>query len=237
VDVAALDLRRLLGLNPDATLTVRESIEVIVLREAGVPLPATDNATLAAQRSDVRGASARVDIAAAKIGRAQGEGRFDVGAFANYMRMDAGFPQRALAPDGTLVPIRGLFHYASVGAMVTLPLLNRSQGEIAAARAERSAASATYEATMLTAQMELAAARVRHDRALKALEVYSGATLSLARQNLEVIRQSHQLGRVTVFEVLAEQRRYLDVERAYTAALREAYEARTALTRAAGGVQ
>ena len=39
---------------------------------------------------------------------------------------------------------------------------------------------------------------------------------------------------MTVFDVLAERRRYLDVERAYTEALRAAYEARTALNRALG---
>jgi hypothetical protein len=37
--------------------------------------------------------------------------------------------------------------------------------------------------------------------------------------------------------VLTEQRRYLDVERAFTAALREAYEARQALRRALGDVR
>jgi outer membrane protein TolC len=59
----------------------------------------------------------------------------------------------------------------------------------------------------------------------------------LARQNLNVVSQSHELGRVTVFDVLAERRRYLDAERAYTDALRTAYEARTALTLAVGGVR
>ena len=38
----------------------------------------------------------------------------------------------------------------------------------------------------------------------------------------------------TVFDVLTEQRRYLEIEQAYTAALREAWEARAALTRALG---
>jgi outer membrane protein TolC len=69
------------------------------------------------------------------------------------------------------------------------------------------------------------------------LRVYSGPTRALARENLQVIRQSHELGRVTLLDVLAEQRRYLDTERAYTAALREAFEARTALNRAAGGIR
>jgi len=66
------------------------------------------------------------------------------------------------------------------------------------------------------------------------VKIYGGGAQALARQNLTVIGQSYELGRVTVFEVLAERRRYLDVERSYTEALRAAYEARTALNRALG---
>ena len=58
--------------------------------------------------------------------------------------------------------------------------------------------------------------------------------MRLARQNLDTIRQTYELGRATVSDVLAEQRQYLDVERAYTATLKAAYEARTALQRARG---
>ena len=56
----------------------------------------------------------------------------------------------------------------------------------------------------------------------------------LARQNLNVVRQTFDLGRATVFDVLTEQRRYLDIEQAYTITLREAWEARAALKRALG---
>jgi len=66
------------------------------------------------------------------------------------------------------------------------------------------------------------------------VNLYGAGAQTLARQNLAVVDQSYDLGRVTVFEVLAERRRYLDVERAYTEVLREAYEARTALNRALG---
>ena len=74
----------------------------------------------------------------------------------------------------------------------------------------------------------LAADEIREDSAIRVI------IQLVARQNLAVVGQSYELGRVTVFEVLAERRRYLDVERAYTEALRAAYEARTALNRALG---
>jgi cobalt-zinc-cadmium efflux system outer membrane protein len=133
--------------------------------------------------------------------------------------------------------VRGVFHYVSAGAMVTVPILNRNQGEIAAAEAQRAGATAAYEAARLAADAELAAARARDEHARQAVNTYSVEARTLARQNLNVISQSYDLGRVTVFDVLAEQRRYFDVERAYTEALRAAYEARTALNLAVGGVR
>ena len=121
--------------------------------------------------------------------------------------------------------------------MVSLPLFNRNQGEVAMAQAERSAAAANLDAARLSAQTEVASARVRNQRAQDAVRLYGAGARTLARQNLSVVEQSYQLGRATVFEVIAEQRRYLDLERAYTDALRAAFDARTALNRALGALQ
>lgn len=235
-EAALFELKRLLGMTAEASLAVRDTLEDVVRRESSAAVPPSDSSTMLDQRADVREAAARVEVADAKIERARAEGRFDVSLFANYMRMDAGFPQRGFTPDGGLERIRGVFHYVSAGAMITLPVLNRNQGEVAAARAEHAGAEAAYEAARLAADAERAAARARDERARQAVRAYTGAQ-TLARQNLTVVGQSYELGRVTVFDVLAEQRRYLDVERAYTEALRTAYEARTALNRALGGVR
>lgn len=233
-EAALFELKRALGMRTDATLTVRDTLEEVVRRESSVPTQVPDSSAVLARRADVREAAARVDVSRAKVDRARAEGRFDVSLFASYMRMDAGFPQRGSTPAGGLERIRGLFHYVSAGAMITVPVLNRNQGEVAAARAEQTGAEAAYDAARLAADAELAAARTLDEHAKQAVGAYTGAQ-TLARQNLTVVGQSYELGRVTVFDVLAEQRRYLDVERAYTDALRAAYEARTDLNRALGG--
>jgi cobalt-zinc-cadmium efflux system outer membrane protein len=233
-ETAVFELKRVLGMKADATLAVRDTFEALVQRESSVPPQVRDTSTTVEQRPDVREAAARIETAVAKIDRAQSGGRFDVSLFGNYMRMDAGFPQRGFAPDGRLERVRGQFNYWSAGAMVTIPILNRNQGEAAVARAERTGAAATYDAAKLAAEAELASARTRDERAREAVKIYGVGAQALARQNLTVVGQSYELGRVTVFEILAERRRYLDVERAYTEALRAAYEARTALNRALG---
>src|SRR5262249_8402172 len=135
---------------------------------------------------------------------------------------------------GTPERVRGLFHYVTGGAMVTLPVFNRNQGELTAARAERASATALHEAARLSAQSEIATALALDQRAHEAVQLYGGSARTLALQNLSVVRQSYELGRTTIFEVLAEQKRYLELERAYTETMRAAYEARTALNRALG---
>ncbi len=233
-EAAMFELKRVLGMKANAALTVRDTFEGLVQRESAVAPQVQDMSTTVELRADVREAAARIETAVAKIDRAQSEGRFDVSLFGNYMRMDAGFPQRGFAPDGGLERVRGRFNYWSAGAMFTIPVLNRNQGDVAGALAGRTGAAAAYDAARLAAEAELASARVRDERAREAVKIYGDAAQALARQNLAVVGQSYELGRMTVFEVLAERRRYLDVERAYTEALRAAYEARTALTRARG---
>jgi len=231
---AMFELKRILGMRADATLTLRDTFEDLVQRESAVRPPVLDTSTTVEQRADVREAAARIETAAAKIDRAESQGRFDVSLFANYMRMDSGFQQRGFAPDGGLERVRGQFNYWSAGAAFTIPVLNRNQGEVAMARGERTGAAAAYDAARLTAEAEVASARARDERAREAVEMYGAGAEVLARQNMAVVGQSYELGRVTVFEVLAERRRYLDVQRGYTEALRAAYEARTALNRALG---
>jgi cobalt-zinc-cadmium efflux system outer membrane protein len=231
VERAMIELKRILGASPDDTLRLRDALEDVVGRESSIA-PAADDAW--EERADVREAAARVAIAEANIDRAERNGRLDVNLFAGYMRMNSGFPQIGLSPAGVPERVHGIFHYVSGGATLTLPFFDRNQGQVAAARAERAGAIASQDAAALSAKAEIAAARAADRRAREAVQLYAGDAHTLARQNLAVVRQSYELGRSTIFEVVAEQKRYLDFERGYTDALRAAYEARTALTRALG---
>ena len=230
-DVAVVQLKQLLGMSPSEPLLLRETLEVLVAAESEV---ASASPAVIATRPDVREAEARVTIADARIDQADREGRLDISIFGTYMRMDAGFPQQGVGAAGALERVRGQFNYVAAGATVMLPLFNRNQGQVAAAQAERSGAEARREAAELAARAEVAAAQARDARARRAASLYTGGVRTLARQNLNVVQQTFDLGRATVFDVLAEQRRYLEIEQAYTTALREAWEARVALKRALG---
>jgi cobalt-zinc-cadmium efflux system outer membrane protein len=234
VETTMIALKRLLGLAPDEPLRIAQALEPLVERETQARLHAEPMEQI---RPDVLEARSRVGAAEAAIDRARREGRPDVSVLAMYMRMDAGFPQRGFGAGGALEPVRGRFHNLAAGIMVGVPLLDRNQGEIAAARARRAAASASLEAVQLTAAAELASARAREAHAQRAPALYTTGSLELARRNLSVVNQSYDLGRATVFEVLAEQRRYLELERSFTSVLAEAFQARQALRRATGAVQ
>lgn len=251
-DAALLELKRLVGLQPSAPLTVRETLEqavdrsMAVSRDDGVDASpdgvaqsfrAASPDTGVDSRPDVREALARIDVEAARATELRSGGRFDLSVFGGYMRMESGFPQQAFGMDGQLEPIRGVFHNVTVGAMVMVPLFNRNQGAVAAAETRRTAAERTAEARRLQASSEVAAATARVEAARASLSVFTGALRETARRNLDVMREAYQLGRNTVIEVLAEQQRTLDLEMAYSDALADAFEAQAQLRAARGGVE
>ena len=230
-DRTVIRLKRLLGMSPEAPLRISQSLEELVA--AGATLPDTATDPLAA-RPDVRAAQERVRAAEERIETARSEGSPDVTIFGSYMRMDSGFPQLAFGAGGGLERVRAQFNYVSAGAMVTVPLWNRQQGAVAAATAAHAAAVARADAARLTAASEVAEARVRFDQARRAVSLYQDGVRPLARHNFDTVSETYALGRATVFDVLAEQRRYLETERGYTEALSEAFASRVGLERATG---
>jgi cobalt-zinc-cadmium efflux system outer membrane protein len=153
------------------------------------------------------------------------------------MRMDEGFPQSGFGPSGALEPIHGVFHNVAGGIRVSLPIFNRGQGATLTAQARERAAAEQLRARQLAAAADLAAATARVDAARRVLDAYSDDTRTLAQRNLEVIRETYSLGRATLFDVLNEQRRFLEFEAGHTEALAEMYAAQTALRRATGDIQ
>jgi cobalt-zinc-cadmium efflux system outer membrane protein len=234
VERALIALKRAMGMAPEMPLKIKNTLEDLVHRDASVPVV---EGALTTARPDVAAAQSRVLMAEAEVGRVRQDARPSADLFGMYMRTDAAFPQRAFGSGGAIVPIRGQFDYVGAGIEVSLPFRDRRQGDLAAAQAQRAGVAAQLDATRLAAQAEIADARVRDTQARQAVDLFTAEGTRLARQNLSVVNQTYELGRATVFDVLAEQRRYLDFERAFTQALHDAYAARQALKRAVGEIQ
>jgi cobalt-zinc-cadmium efflux system outer membrane protein len=244
---AEIELKALAGLRPAEPLPLRESLEALIRTApnafdnaaappAAAATPMTAEGSLA-MRPDIREAAARVALADARIEQARREARVDVSLVGNYGREGYGFAQRGFDASGRLVPVQGDFHSFEVGANLVFPLRNRNQGAIAEARAERSGEQERLTALQLAAQAELDAAIVRDREAQRAVELYATSIRDLARQNVEVQLEAYDLGRTQLTELLAEQRRYLDVETGYTNVLSRAYDARVALRQARGEIR
>jgi cobalt-zinc-cadmium efflux system outer membrane protein len=127
-----------------------------------------------------------------------------------------------------------VFHYFGAGVSIVLPVRNQNQGNIAAARADVQAAERRLQFVELTAQQEVDAALAQYAAARRSLAIYERGVRDVARRNLDVVRQTYELGRVSLMDVVAEQRRYIEVENGYTDVLKQVYDASVDIRRALG---
>ena len=231
-EVIALQLRSLAGMSPDAPFVLRGDISTPTTAEPQDI--AIDAATEA--RPDVQAARAEIDAARARIRKEQAEGRWDASVNVGYQRQDFGFDLRGVTDSGATRPIQDVFHYFGAGITVTLPVRNRNQGNVAAATAEATAAARRHEYARLIARQEIAGAMTQYEAVRRAVALYERGVRDVARNNLDVVRGSYRLGRGSLLDVIAEQRRYIDVENGYTDVLRQAWDAAVDLERAVGSL-
>lgn len=230
VEVALLELRNLIGMRPEEPLRLRGDFDHLIST-----LPTVGTATEEALRTrpDIQAARATEELASARIEQARAEGRLNASLTGKYERMDFSFPQQGVNMAGQLVPIQGVFHSVSAGIRLDIPVRNKNQGAVTAAIAENDAAKRRREFAELTVRNEVATAFARYQRAARASEIYRVGVREQASSNLDVIRQTYELGSKTLLDYIAEQRRFIDLETGYIDALLETYLARIEIQRAA----
>lgn len=229
-ELALLALKEAAGMQPEDALRLKGSLEIPPRTfdlNALFQLAATHRPDLAAQRAEEASA-------AADLRQQRALGRADAMLSASYQRPSAGFAQLAVDPAGTLRPIRQTFNYATFGLEIALPAFNRNQGAIAAGAAAIGAAHNRTGAIDLTLRHEVAQSLVRYNGAQARVSVYGSGVRDQAARNLAIVRQIYRYGRSTLLDVIAEQRRFIDIETGYTDILAEAYAARVALEQAVG---
>lgn len=220
-EVALLDVKKTVGVNPDEPLQLSGDF---VTEQ---PLPARGELIALAlkNRPDLAAARAAETFAAAQLEQARVEGRVDASIFASYGRMSSGYDVRGFNEAGALVPVNGVFHNLTFGVRVQLPTRNKNQGNIEAAVAALDAARLRREFAETVIRNEVAAAQLRFERAGNAVAVYRESVLKQAQKNLDVIRMAYELGQKTVLDYLSEQRRFVELETGFTALLKESYDA------------
>ena len=228
--ISLLELKSLVGMKPDEDLRLKGSLETTF------PDINRDQAIRHAleTRPDILAARAAERVASAKLRQAETEARPDASLSANYQRMDSSFDANGLNAAGQLVPIQGIFHTLTAGVSITLPVRNRNQGAIETAIAQMEEAKRRREYAELIAAREISAALLVREKAQESLRIFREDVRVQAGQNLEVVRRTYELGRTQVLDVIAEQRRLIDIEMGYTEALNRYYQASVRLRAAIG---
>jgi outer membrane protein TolC len=113
-----------------------------------------------------------------------------------------------------------------------LPVRNKNQGNIESASLEINAAQKRIEFGELTIRREVAVAYARLAGAARALAIYRVGVRNQAKQNLQVVWQTYELGEKDLLDYIGEERRYLELENALIDAELEVYQAKIEIYRA-----
>ncbi len=229
IEVLLFELRNLIGIPPEQPLRLKGDFEHLIDQ-----LPSVSEATEQAlrERPDVQSFKANETLAAARIDQARAEGRLDASLTAGYQRMNSSFPVFGVNEHGQLQPVQDVFHFLKFGVSLDLPVRNKNQGAIEAALADAAAAKSRREFSELTVRREVAAAYAQYDRAVRAEEIFRLGAREPAKANLDVVRQTYELGSKTLLDFISEQRRFIELENDFIDAQLAVYSARVEIARA-----
>jgi len=230
VEVKMFELRNLIGMNPDDPLRLRGDLDTLKI---SLPPQVGAEQTALAARPDLKGALAVEQLAAARVEQARSEGRIDADVMIGYQRMRSGFPLAGIEMEtGALLPIEQRMNFFTFGVRLNLPVRDRNQGMVAAAKLEQQAAANRRDFGELTVKREVASAFARYNRAFRAMEIYRVGVRERAATNVDVVRQTYEIGSKTLLDYIAEHHRFMDVETGFIDAQLEAYLAMVEILKA-----
>ncbi len=229
LETLILELKNLIGMRPEEPLRLRGDFDHLVDQLPGV-VEGTDRALH--DRPDLSAGRAVESWADARIEQARAEGRLDASLSAGYEHMTFGFPVRGVDDAGRLQPVSGGFHYLKFGISLDLPVRNKNQGAVEAAVAEAEAAKRRREFVELAVKHEVASAYAQYERSVRAMEIFRVGVNEQAKANLDVVRQTYELGSKTLIDYLVEQRHFIDLENDFIDAQLAAYASRVQILRA-----
>ena len=190
-----------------------------------------------------KGAGSRPDLAASRMEQSlrdsevrasKAEAVPNLVGSVRFTRSNDLFDQYGTNRAGAVTPIRDLDKMLTVGVSIVLPSRNRNQGNIQAAEART--VSAKYQSQYLeqVVAQEITSAYRRFEAAQRARSIFEGTILDRSQDNVRIIRAAYSAGELRLFDVLNEQRRLVDTQRAYTEVLKEYFLSVVELERAIG---
>jgi cobalt-zinc-cadmium efflux system outer membrane protein len=230
-EIAFLELRNLIGMKPEEPLRLRGDFNDLLVPLAPTLGEVTEQALR--ERPDLQGVRAMQMLGEAQIEQARAAGRIDASASLGYGRNNFSFPVNGITDTGALRPVQDVFHSLTFGVTLEIPVRNRNQGAIEAAVANSEAAAKRLEFAELTVRREVAAAFARYLSSARAMEIFRVGVRDQANSNLDVVRQTYELGSRNLIDYLVEQRRFIELENEFINTQLETYLARVEILRAA----
>ncbi len=233
-EISMLEFRNTIGMSAEEPLRLRGDFKDLLS-----PLPSLGEATQQAlqTRPDLQAMRAMESVAEANIEQARASGRFDASFTAGYQRMNTGFPVNGITDTGALAPVQDIFHFFNFGIMLEIPVRNRNQGAIEAAIINADAAKKRREFAELVVRREVATAFARYESSARAMEIFRVGVRDQANTNLEVVRQTYELGSRNLIDYLVEERRFIELETQYIDAQLAVHHARVEIKRATSAPQ
>jgi cobalt-zinc-cadmium efflux system outer membrane protein len=231
VDRNLLALKQLVGMKLEDALQLSGDLHAPL-----VPITLEDALKRAqAQRPDLRLAQLSEQSSDAQVSFEKAQAVPNLVGIGQYTRSRDRLDQFGLSASGSRIPILDKDQTLGVGISIDLPIRNRNQGNIEAAVARTRDTRFRRQYAEQIVEREVRAAFNRYEAARKALSIYDSNVLGQAQDNLRILRAAYTAGELRLFDVLTEQRRLIDTQRAYTDVLKEYYEALVELERAVGG--
>ncbi len=219
-------LKLLAGIEFEEVLLLREQINSAILPT----LPATSEAAVEIAlrtRPDVRLAQIEEQVATAGLRLVRANSKPDLTAYTRYSQgrstVDTSFgnfPQR----DRSL----------TFGVAIGIPLFNKNQGAKAEAEISIRQAQSRREFAERVVRSEILSAYQRFEAANRAVATLENAAIPRSMENIETFRRVYEIGEIKITDLIAEQRRLLDMNRDLTEALIEKYRAQADLNIALG---
>ena len=228
LQAALLRLKQLAGIPPEETLRLREELTAPMLPDPPTSLEAAVEIALRS-RPDLLFARLSEEVARAGYRLAKAQAAPQVTASVQYSDVLGTFED---TPAGL---ISGRDKVLGFGVSITLPIFNRNQGAKAEARASITQAQKQREFLESTVRAEVASAYYRYEVARAALQTYERGVIERSTQNVRTVRAAYETGAFRVTELLAEQRRLIEMQREMTEAMVERYRALSDLQAAIGG--
>lgn len=229
--VALLRLKTLAGIPLEETLQIREELARTALSALTITLNEAVETALRT-RPDLRLARLMEEAARAGLRLAEAQAGPSVTINARYT-----FDRTLTSLPAPLTPFPDTGRSLSFGVSIGLPVFNRNQGNKAEAAVAITQAQQRREFIEAVIRAEVASAFTRQQAAANALATFEQGVIGRSQDNIRAIRGAYEVGAFSVTELLAEQRRLLDLQKEFTEALAERWRANADLQSAMGIIE